>query len=137
MIVKKIINVGLVAVAALSLIFWLLVTTSDAVDTPYAGVLFVISYILAAVVVVSILVFLIDYQFKHPYMLKRNSIALAVFLAFIVICYAVSGDPGPTEAVSRGMYKVIETGLYLLYIMVVLCILLMLFFAVRRIFSKN
>jgi len=95
-----------------------------------------IAYVIFAVALVFVLVFVIKNLFSNPAGLKSTLIGIAAFAAVIVISYVLaSGKETPLkdgEVLSEAASKWVETGIYAFYIMAIIAIGAMVFSGVKK-----
>ncbi len=95
-----------------------------------------IAYIIFAVALVFVLIFVIKNVFSNPAGLKSTLIGVASFAAVIVISYVLaSGKETPLKdggVLSEAASKWVETGIYAFYIMAIIAIGAMVFSGVKK-----
>jgi len=95
-----------------------------------------IAYVIFAVALVFVLIFVIKNVFSNPAGLKSTLIGVAAFAAVIVISYVLaSGEEVPLkdgEVLSASASKWVETGIYAFYIMAIIAIGAMVFSGVKK-----
>jgi uncharacterized membrane protein YuzA (DUF378 family) len=141
----KIVKIALIVVGLISAVLWYLLPDSDmpAAEAAQSGpmnFMFVITYILLGIAVVTALLFTIKNLFSNPQGLKKTLFVLVGLAVVVGISYVLSSgtDVGESykEMASEGTIKNIGMGLNVFFILTAAAVLLMVVPGVKKLFGK-
>jgi hypothetical protein len=141
----KIVKIALIVVGLLSAVLWYLLPDSDmpAAEAAQSGpmnFMFVITYILLGIAVVTALLFTIKNLFSNPQGLKKTLFVLVGLAVVVGISYVMSSGTDVAdnykEMASEGTIKNIGMGLNVFFILTVAAVVLMVVPGVKKLFGK-
>ncbi len=141
----KIVKIALIVVGLISAVLWYLLPDSDmpAAEAAQSGpmnFMFVITYVLLGIAVVTALLFTIKNLFSNPQGLKKTLFVLVGLAVVVGISYVLSSgtDVGESykEMASEGTIKNIGMGLNVFFILTAAAVLLMVVPGVKKLFGK-
>lgn len=142
---QKIVKIALIVIGLLSAVLWYMLPSSDmpAAEAAQSGAMngmFIITYILLGIAVVTALLFTLKNLFSNPQGLKKT-LFVVVGLAIVVgISYVLSsGTDVATEYMamsSESTVKKIGMGLNVFFILTVVAVVLMVLPGVKKLFGK-
>ncbi|PIB28979.1 hypothetical protein [Maribacter sp. 4G9] len=142
---QKIVKIALIVIGLLSAVLWYMLPSSDmpAAEAAQSGAMngmFIITYILLGIAVVTALLFTLKNLFSNPQGLKKT-LFVVVGLAIVVgISYVLSSgtDVAPEYMAmsSESTVKKIGMGLNVFFILTVVAVVLMVLPGVKKLFGK-
>ncbi len=146
---NKIVKIALAVVGVIAAIMWYQlpgrdVPVGEAVESGPMNIMFLITYILLGVAVISSLLFTIANLIAHPKKLKKTLMVTAGFLVLVAIAYATASgtDIDIEEMANRGVatdettIRRIGTGLNLFFFLVVIAVAMMAWGGLKKFLNK-
>ena len=146
---NRIVKIALAVVGVIAAIMWYQlpgkdVPVGEAVESGPMNIMFLITYILLGVAVISSLLFTIANLIAHPQKLKKTLMVTAGFLVLVVIAYATASgtDIDIEEMANRGVatdestIRRIGTGLNLFFFLVVIAVGMMAWGGLKKFLNK-
>ncbi len=146
---NKIVKIALAVVGVIAAIMWYQlpgkdVPVGEAVESGPMNIMFLITYILLGVAVISSLLFTIANLIAHPKKLKKTLMVTVGFLVLVVIAYATASgtDIDIEEMAGRGVatdestIRRIGTGLNLFFFLVVIAVGMMAWGGLKKFLNK-
>ena len=146
---NKIVKIVLVVIGVIAGIMWSQLPSRDvpateAIQSGSMNIMFLILYVLLGIAVVSALFFTLKSLFANPSSLKKTLLVIGVFLAVVLLSYALSSgtDVDIEEMANRGVattestIKNIGTGLNVFFLLVIIAIASMAWGGVRKMTNK-
>ena len=146
---NRIVKIALAVVGVIAAIMWYQlpgrdVPVGEAVESGPLNIMFLITFILLGVAVISSLLFTIANLIAHPKKLKKTLMITAGFLVVVVIAYATASgtDIDIEEMANRGVatdettIRRIGTGLNLFFFLVVIAVAMMAWGGLKKFLNK-
>lgn len=146
---NRIVKIALAVLGVLAAIMWYQLPSKDvpvgeAVQSGAMNFMFIITYLLLGIAVVTSLLFTIVNLLAHPKKLKKTLMVIGGFLLVVVIAYAMSSgtDIDLDEMANRGIattestVKRIGTGLNVFFILVIIAVASMAWGGLKKMTSK-
>ena len=146
---NRIVKIALAVVGVIAAIMWYQlpgrdVPVGEAVESGPLNIMFLITFILLGVAVISSLLFTIANLIAHPKKLKKTLMITVGFLVVVVIAYATASgtDIDIEEMANRGVatdettIRRIGTGLNLFFFLVVIAVAMMAWGGLKKFLNK-